>query len=238
MGLGRTNQTADDPTAVPCGTPDEMRALGYNLNEVRSCAVPKEGEVKGCMYAANCSKLFGRPGTRYGGFGPPSQVPGTPGQGRENVPYYIKFSEGDEKEDATWCYMFMATLYNRMLASRVPDPTTGEVTGDVIRLLGRAGETSIVVDNLVPQEPKLCNKNGNMTMISTTDVVKVEKATRIGSNKRLVASQRANMAAEAEVFDGIDGESASVDMAPVDPAEVVAAAAEEAPIRRRGKPNA
>jgi hypothetical protein len=200
-----------------------MTSLGYDLNKVRSCAVPKEGEIKGCMYAKNCSKIFGRKDKKYGGFGPPSEAPGTPGEGREFVPYYIRFSEGDEMENHTWCYMFMATLYNRMLASRIPDPTTGETTGEVIRLLGRAGECSIVVDEMLPQEPKLCNKNGNNTMISETKVVQVLKAKRITDNKRLVASQRGNMADEDSVFDGIEGESAAAAMA----------SAEELPARRR-----
>ena len=95
-----------------------------------------------------------------------------------------------------------------------------------LQVPGASDAMTFVVDELLPAEPKLCNKNGNMTMISDTKVVKVEKAKRITDNKRLVASQRANMADDDAVFEGIEGESASVAMT---------AAAEEAPspVRRR-----
>ena len=235
MGIGRSNEVRENPELVPLGTPAELKALGYDLKVVRSCCVQKDGEIKGCMYAPKCSKLFGRPGTRYGGFGPPSDAPGTPGLGRENVPYFIRFSEGDEKEDQTWCYMFMGTLYNRMLASRIPDPETGETSGETIRLLGRAGETSIVVDNYLPEEPKSLK---NTRMRPSTDVVQVEKAKRIGENKRLAASRRADMAAAENQFDGLDIDSVAVAVSPEQEEAAIAAMAEEAPpVKRRKAPD-
>lgn len=230
MGIGRSNEVRENPELVPLGTPDELRALGYDLKAVRSCCVAKDGEIKGCMYAKKCSKLFGRPGTKYGGFGPPSDAPGTPGLGREHVPYYIRFSEGDEKEDQTWCYMFMGTIYNRMLASRIPDPETGETSGETIRLLGRAGEVSIVQDNyLSVPDP---TAKGGRRMEPSTDVVKVEKADRIGSKKRLVASRKADMAARGEEFDGLDMDPMAESFAPEAEDAAVAAVAAEAPARR------
>jgi hypothetical protein len=230
MGLGNNNGfVSPEQSSVPMGTPAELRAAGYNPAAVPSCAVPApEQGIKGCMYAVKCSRLFGKKGLRFGGFGPPSDAPGTPGEGHEIVPYSIRFADGGEKEDSTYCHAFMATLYNRMLAARDPDFPSGEE----IKLLGKAGEVDIVVYETLPVEPKLCNKTRNYTMHTEEKVVRVEKALRLSQMDPRAKSRRASIVADdMEYLAGLAGESKAADV-------TAAAVAEEsppqpAPIRRR-----
>ena len=233
MGLGNNNGfVSPRDAALPMGTPAELGAAGYSLSECHSCAIPAPG-IKGCMYAEKCSRLFGKKGQRFGGFGPPSTAPGTPGQGYENVAYSLETIEGDYKEDYTYCHMFMATLYNRMLASRDPEFPSAER----IHLLGKAGETDIIVWETLPQAPKLSNTNRNYTMVTTEKIVPVPRVQRLAEIDQRARSRRAATLADNEDYlAGFAGESrAPAGASPAD-SEPASAEAEEAPIPRRRGP--
>ena len=176
MGLGKLpgHQKADE-SHVPMGTPDELRVMGHDLSLVNSCAVPDpDNGIKGCIHAVRCSALFGR--AKLGGFGPKSTARGTAGLGPEHVPYHLSTAEGDEKEDFIPCHTFVGALLPRMLASRIPDALTGQVSGETIRIIGRAGETDIVVHDYLPK--RAGNRDKDYRMESSVRVMKVPKHPR------------------------------------------------------------
>ena len=178
MGLGRNSSSISaDVANFPTGTPSELEEMGHNLADVHSCAIPNPNAgIKGCMYAVRCSKFFSR--DKVGGFGPKASRPGVAGHGPEYVPYSIETAEGDGKEDFTACHSFMAGLFDRMLSSRIPSDITGTVSGETIRILGVAGKAQIVTYETLPQDPKLCNKNNNVTMLTEMKVITVPKHPR------------------------------------------------------------
>lgn len=211
MGLG-SNKNASE-SYFPTGTTSELREMGIDVSKVHSCAIPDDaGGVRGCPHALRCAKFFSNP--RVGGFGPKGTKPGTEGQGPENVPYHIETAEGDEKEDFQVCHMFMGGLFKRMLASRVPDDLTGEVSGERIRILGVAGKTQIVTYETLPVEPKLCNKTGNITMKTTELVQLVPKHPRPKDLDPRWRERKARAAADTDaVIDDLIEESVVADMA-------------------------
>jgi len=174
------HQLTDLRALPPQGTPDELRAHGLDVREVASyCVTLLSGDgqvlIKGCPVAARCSRFFGKK-SAIGGFGPPSDIPGTPGTGgRENVPYSIE-ADGMYKEDFIPCDAFMSGLYQRMLASRDPENPTGEK----IRVLGKAGEARIEIVEVTSEDPINCNRNGNSRIKQTTKVITVPKMKRLG----------------------------------------------------------
>jgi hypothetical protein len=231
MGLNVVNgQMTPKLAYFPIWNPEELKAQGEDLATVHSCAIPKEGEIKGCMYARRCSRLFGQKGTRIaeriGDFGPQSLTPGTPGQGPEIVPYSIETADGFEKEDHTICHIFMASIYPRMIASHNPDP---EFRSDErIRILGKAG-MDIFVKDLVPEDPKACNKNGNYTMVATEGVQRVPKYREWMKLPARVKARMLGRKADAEeAIESLLGETAAAED------EALAAVAEEStPVRRK-----
>lgn len=170
MGL----QTADKQTPLealfPTGTPAELKKLGHNLREVHSCAIPEDGRIRGCPFAFDCAlRKFGNPDE--GGFGPPDVEPGTPGQGPRNVGYFLQTQEGSSMEDYMRCSAYMTVLFNREQKQ--------DETGEVIMVIAQEGER-IETIKTVPVDPVLCNKNGNMTMKTYTEVIEVPKHARPG----------------------------------------------------------
>lgn len=139
------------------GTPDELRVLGHDLRNVHSCAIPNiDGGVRGCPHAVECAKrMFGI--DDEGGFGPPSDVPGTPGQGPKYVGYYLETQEGDAKEGFVRCSAWMTAFFNRYVDQ--------EKTGETLLIVAQEGEPIEVVET-VAAEPRTCNKSGNVTLIS------------------------------------------------------------------------
>lgn len=222
MGLNVKNGEADPATSNnPLGTPSEIEAAGFDLSTAASCCVPVivngVAQKRGCMYAANCSKLFGRKGLRYGGFGPDSDKPGTEGKGREFVPYSIEYSDGSYKEDFTWCHIFMgSSLYDLLMNQNGPN-----YKGDKVRLLGKAGEgghtgkgADIVVDELLPADPNN-NKSRNYKLVAAEKVVTVLAAPRLKESLGILASRRSAEAAdEADSYASFSGESRAAGVAP------------------------
>ena len=229
MGLNRNSESGGESpkTALfATGTPAELRELGVNLGDKPSCAVPDpQNGIMGCPHAANCSKLFGQ--DRFGGFGPKSAAKGTAGQGPEYVPYYVETPEGDAKEDFIRCSAFMAGLYGRMLAMN--DPT--EPSGEVIQILGVAGQTKIRTFLLLPEEPK--SKTNTRMAEEVEQVFVVPKHPRPKDvDRRGTLRQSAAMreAAEKHKFERVTGHSSAEE------AEVTHVFAEEGPTPVVSKP--
>lgn len=222
MGLNVINGDADPAHSNnPLGTPAEMEAAGYDVSEVASCCVPVivngVAQKRGCMYADRCSNLFGRKGMRFGGFGPPSDKPGTEGKGREYVPYSIEYSDGSYKEDFTWCHIFLGGhLYDLLMNQNTPN-----YKGDKVRLLGKAGEgghtgkgADILVVEAMPADPNN-NKTRNYKITQEEKVVTVTAAPRLPQLLGLLASRRANsVAEESEFIASLGGESRAAGIPP------------------------
>jgi hypothetical protein len=250
MGLQVANGEVDPTISnFPLGTPDELEKHGYDVAQVHSCAIPVivngVPQIKGCFLAQKCRKLFGKKGLRFGGFGPTNGKPGTPGQGREYVPYSIEFPDGGFKEDFTWCYAFVgSSLYDWLVNQNSP-----EYTGPKVRLLGKAGEggstglgADIVVVDAVAEDPNN-NRTKNYRITQTEKVVTVLKAPRFGAVVTGIRSRRsAEEADETEFLAGLAGTSvAGRDSegfvgadAPDEPVEAVAAV--EGEKKHRGRP--
>lgn len=254
MGVQGATQTPRT-SFLPTGTPDELKRLGEDIGDVHSCAVPVSdghggSKLKGCPFAGKkgrCFAMFNGRNPRIGDFGPKSVEPGTAGQGPENVPFCLRTTDGDELETFMPCHRFLASVYPRMLAARNPQSPSGEK----IRILGRAGEAKIVVTYSLPEDPKLCNKNGNNTMVHDTQVITVPKHIRPHEMdprwKERLARDKADESEAAAAFTDDETDVSSIDAASDEPEEVIPvsalpgaepveaqAVAEEAPIRRRG----
>lgn len=131
---------------------DELHKLGKDPAAEPSCAVPNDKQgIKGCKYADRC--IFRHP--ENGGFGPRTVVPGTGGQGPENVAvYHESRSSGTAREKFMPCSSFMSGL--------IDDYRQQEETGDKIIVLGGPG-TVINDEYLMPEDPA-SNKTGNSKM--------------------------------------------------------------------------
>lgn len=170
MGLKSNQMTAPDSALFPTGTPVELKALGHDLRQVHSCAIPEPGRIRGCVHAVECSlRKFGL--VDEGGFGPPDTEPGTPGQGPRNIGYYLRTHEGDWKEDFIRCSAYMTVLLNR--------ENKQEETGEELVIVAQEGEP-IEVTTTVPVEPKLCNKTGNYALKTETNSILVPVHARPG----------------------------------------------------------
>lgn len=252
MGLNVINGDADPAHSNnPLGTPSEIEAAGYDVAEVASCCVPVivngVPQKRGCMYAERCSKLFGRKGMRFGGFGPVSDKPGTDGKGREYVPYSIEYADGSYKEDFTWCHIFLGGhLYDLLMNQNTPN-----YKGDRVRLLGKAGEgghtgkgADILVVEAMPVDPNN-NKSRNYKIRQEEKVVTVAAAPRLPQLLGLLASRRAgSIADETEFVASLAGESRAAGIPPSEEAGGIASAEpvaqseaggedEALPVRRR-----
>lgn len=168
MGIKSNSMQVPSQALFPTGTPAELKAAGHNLLEVHSCAIPVDGRIRGCPHARVCAlRKFGNPDD--GGFGPPDAEPGTAGKGPKNVGYYIRTQEGSEKEDWIRCSAYMTVLF--------PREEKQDETGEQIMVVAQEGEV-IEIERSVAQDPKLCNKNGNVTLITTTEMIEVPRHLR------------------------------------------------------------
>jgi len=215
MGLQVANGEIDPSISnFPLGTPAELEKHGYDTSKVHSCAIPVivngVPELRGCFLAQKCSRLFGRTGRRFGGFGPPNRKPGTPGKGREYVPYSVEFPDGGFKEDFTWCYAFVgSSLYDWLVKQGDP-----EYTGPKVRLLGKAGEggstgmgADIVIVEALPEDPNN-NRTKNLKIAQAPKVVTVLAAPRFGDTVSAIRARRsAEEADEMEFLEGLEGRS-------------------------------
>lgn len=171
----------------------EVRRMGLDPATIRSCAVPKEGDVKGCEFAERC--VFGRP--ENGGFGPKSNVPGTPGEGPEFVGVYNEDkATGRAVHDFKACTAFMAGGFDRYRQQ--------DQTGDVIIITGGPG-SKVAQEYYLPADPN-SNKTGNVKMVlkeetrevprfrdwrdGTHDTARREQAIRVRDKVRQLHNQR------------------------------------------------
>jgi hypothetical protein len=231
MGFGKTGGT-EDPKAVPLGTPTEVRAAGFDLKRNCSCCVRKKDPgggivIKGCGKAGECSALFSRTDLPYGGFGPPSDEPGTAGKGREYVIYSIEYPDGSYMEQVTWCYLFLGSFaYNCLMAQGDP-----KYNGPKVRFLGKAGEggktgkgPDIYIEDLGPLD-KNNNRTKNYKIVPVNEsgeplpegmtgyVKTVGKAPRLNRTiGGLAARNLANKAADDEALRAYGGESRAATM--------------------------
>lgn len=226
----------------PTGTPEELTVLGEDLSEVHSCAVPvSDGRggttLRGCPFAgkkSRCHAMFNGRNPRIGDFGPKTDTPGEVGQGPENVPFSLRTAEGDELESFMPCHRFLIAVYPRMLAARNPQNPSGEK----IRILGKAGETKIVVTHSLPVAP---GSTKDVRMMHDTQVITVPKHIRPKEldprwKERMLRDAADDQEAAMGWTEDQDSDGVHIDVASDEPAgEQPAAVAEEAPIRRRGK---
>lgn len=211
MGIGNPTQLLPRFAPHPTGTPAELREMGENLSEVFSCAIPHvEGlktVLRGCPRAGTCNKFFRN--SKIGDFGPKDTHPETPGQGPENVPFSIETAEGDYMETFLPCHVFLGGPYGRMMAARNPEANTGEK----IRILGKAGEAKIMISTTLPRTPGPKGNGGDMTLVTTSNVIEVPKHARpfeLDPRWRMRQAQRAEELEEA--VDDVLGESAGAGM--------------------------
>lgn len=141
-------------TNRPESSPDVLYSLaeiherGLDPSLVPSCAVPKSGEVRGCPFALRC--VFGK--NENGGYGPKSSLPGTGGDGPENLAvYHEDAATGTALEKQMPCTAFMAGLYDRYVQQ--------DRTRDVIVIVGGPGE-KYQHEYLMPVDPN-SNKTGD-----------------------------------------------------------------------------
>ena len=125
-------------TSVPQGTMTEVRAKGLDPRKVPSCAVPVEGQVKGCTFAERCAtQFFGLP--EFGGFGPKSPMPGSEGEGHEYITYdFTDRASGTRLQNCLHCYAFMAGMGDRYENQRK--------TGDRVVILGGPGTPYVALE--------------------------------------------------------------------------------------------
>lgn len=189
---------------------NEVRRLGLDPASVRSCAVPKDGDVKGCEFAARC--IFGR--VENGGFGPKSNVPGTPGEGPEFIGVYNEDkATGRAVHDHKLCTAFMAGGYDRYRQQ--------EETGDTIIITGGPG-SKVAKEFYLPAD-KNSNKTGDVRMVlnevteevpkfrewrdGTHDTSRREQALRVREKVRQLNNQRRlEQAGLSDVVDEPTGE--------------------------------
>ena len=232
MGIQNPTQILPRNAPYPTGTPAELVAMGEDLREVFSCAIPhddgqRHAIIKGCPRAGTCQKFF--KSEKIGNFAPRSTVPGTPGQGPENVPFSLQTEDGSYLETYLPCHIFLSGPYGRMLASRNPEMNSAEE----IHILGKAGEAKIMLSTTLPRSPRGGPRGDDMTLITTNDVIVVPKHKRpaeLDPGWRMRQSRRAAEADEA--VEDVLGVSAG-EALPVGPVSDVQAAVESIPQRRK-----
>ena len=255
MGISGNNGQGPQFSTHPTGTPAELREMGFDLGEVRSCAVRKkdnEGKavVLGCPYAKDkCPRLFDGRNPRIGDFSPKEDDPDAGGQGPRNVPFYLKTTEGNELESYMPCHMFIASVYPRMLMARHPETPSGET----VRILGVESTTPenldgarIVVTESLPVDP---GNPKNIRLKHETFALRTPHHPRPKDLdarwKEKMLRDRADAIESAADFGPVTGDIAEIDVASDEPAPAVAAVVESTepataaaePIRR-GKPRA
>lgn len=233
MGIGNPTQLLPRFAPHPTGTPEELRSMGENLAEVFSCAIPHvEGlktVLRGCPRAGTCNKFFRN--SKIGDFGPKDTHPETPGAGPENVPFSIETAEGDYMETFLPCHVFLGGPYGRMMAARNPEANTGEK----IRILGKAGEAKVMISTTLPKVPGPKPTGlGDMTLVTTTEVITVPKHRRPQELDPRWRMRQAERAADLEdAVDDVLGESAGAAL-PVGKVDGSATSVESIPVRKKG----
>lgn len=225
MSQPNNSVNAAEYSSVPQGTMAEVRAKGLDPRKVPCCAVPKEGEVKGCTFADRCAtQFFGLP--EFGGFGPKSTLPGSEGAGHEYVAYdFTDAASGTRLQNCMHCHAWMAGMSDRYDNQRK--------TGDRVVILGGPGtpyvelrtETAMVdagdgkkvarvvtrtIDQVCPSRHA-----DNAQSLNTEYLDKLEdNARRIAAARALEAAGGTRAVVPLSTSSGIDGAEAGTGAGP------------------------
>lgn len=160
--MSKPFQNPED-SRVPVAPLRVLQEKRLNTLLIPSCAVPEQGRVGGCQFAKECAaRCFGQP--RNLGFGPATDIPGTGGDGPQNLGVYIRDGASrTERMTEMACHTFMATLFDRWEQQNR--------TGDTVTIVcGEGGE--IVTRHLMPVDAN-SNKTGDVRMREVVEKVKV-----------------------------------------------------------------